>query len=197
LGLAQLGYTLTASDLSPKEIDRAKREAQARDLVIDFSVADMRHAFDHHQKQADVLISVDNAVPHLLHDEEILQAFRQFYQCVRVGGGCLITVRDYEKEDLSGIQYKPHGVRYLDGMKTVIWQVWEFDNDIYDVTMYFVHDEGSSEGMVQIFRGKYYAIGVTKLMALMREAGFGNVRRLDGVFYQPVIVGTKLGARVE
>lgn len=28
------------------------------------------------------------------------------------------------------------------------------------------------------------------LMELMREAGFGGVRRLDGAFYQPLVIGS-------
>lgn len=70
-------------------------------LSVAFSVADMRHAFDHHQRQFDVVISCDNSVPHLLSDSDILVALKQFYKCARSGGGCIITVRDYEKEYLS------------------------------------------------------------------------------------------------
>jgi hypothetical protein len=40
-------------------------------------------------------------------------------------------------------------------------------------------------------RSRGYAISTVRLCELMREAGFGNVKRLDGVFYQPVLVGTK------
>ncbi len=66
LGLASLGYDITASDLSPEEVERAKQEANDRQISIAFSVADMRRAFDHHQRQFDVVISCDNSVPHLL-----------------------------------------------------------------------------------------------------------------------------------
>ena len=57
LGLAKLGYQVTASDLSPDEVERAKTEAVKRGLTIAFSAADMRHAFDHHRAQFDLVIS--------------------------------------------------------------------------------------------------------------------------------------------
>ncbi|NEQ54538.1 MAG: class I SAM-dependent methyltransferase [Leptolyngbya sp. SIO3F4] len=57
LGLASKGYNVTASDLSPKEIERAKEEAQLRNLNIHFSTCDMREAYFHHQTQFDVVIS--------------------------------------------------------------------------------------------------------------------------------------------
>lgn len=39
-------------------------------------------------------------------------------------------------------------------------------------------------------RATYYALPATRLMELMRDAGFEDVRRLDGdAFYQPLILG--------
>ncbi|HSI56798.1 MAG TPA: hypothetical protein VLA16_04530 [Ideonella sp.] len=43
-------------------------------------------------------------------------------------------------------------------------------------------------------RSHYDAISTTRLCDLMREAGFRDVRRIDDVFYQPVLVGSKAGA---
>ncbi len=111
LGLAQLGYVVIGSDLSGAEVEVAKRQAAARGLDLHLSVADMREAYLHHNKQFDLVIACDNAVPHLLTDAELLQAFQQFYLCTRPGDGCLISVRDYELEDRTGVQVKPYGLR--------------------------------------------------------------------------------------
>lgn len=73
LGLAKLGYQVTASDLSPHAVERAKREATERGLTISFSVADMRTAFDQHAAQFDLVVGCDNAVPHFLTDGDILR----------------------------------------------------------------------------------------------------------------------------
>jgi SAM-dependent methyltransferase len=42
LGLAGLGYVVTASDLSSEEVNRTKQETALRELSVDFSVADTR-----------------------------------------------------------------------------------------------------------------------------------------------------------
>ena len=191
LGLSSRGYHVTASDLSPQEVERAKQEATLRGLSIDFSVADMRHAFNHHARQFDIVLSCDNSVPHLLSDEDILIAFRQFYQCTRPGGGCIITVRDYEKEDFSKQQVKPYGVREVDGIRWLIWQVWDPHPPTYDVTIYFVEDRGGTECRTHIMRSKYYAVSIPTLIKMMKDAGFDDVFRLDDRFFQPIIVGTK------
>ena len=191
IGLAQLGYNVTASDLSPEEVERAKREADARGLAITFSVADMRFAHDHHKKEFGVVLSADNSVPHLLSDEEILTAFRQFHACTRPGGGCIVTVRDYEEEDLSRQQVKSYGIREENAVRWLAWQVWDPHPPMYDVALYFVEDRGASECTTHVMRATYYAIGIPRLMDLMSKAGFVDVRRLDDKFFQPMVIGTR------
>jgi 2-polyprenyl-3-methyl-5-hydroxy-6-metoxy-1,4-benzoquinol methylase len=51
LGLAALGHRVTGSDLSAAAVERARQEAARRSLSLGLSVADMRHAFDHHRRQ--------------------------------------------------------------------------------------------------------------------------------------------------
>jgi hypothetical protein len=69
----------------------------------------MRQATADHREQSDLVIACDNAVTHLLTDEELVAAFEQFLACTRPGGGCLITVRDYDREERAGVQVKPYG----------------------------------------------------------------------------------------
>jgi len=193
IGLAGLGYNVTASDLSPEEIERARQEAVSRNLCIAFSVADMRRAHEHHASQFDVVISCDNSIPHLLTDEDILSAFRQFYACTRPGGGCIITVRDYEKEDFSKQQIKPYGIREEKGVRWLLWQVWDPHPPTYDLAMYFVEDRGGPECTTHVMHSRFYAVGIQRLQELMRQAGFEGVIRLDDRFFQPMVIGTKKG----
>jgi SAM-dependent methyltransferase len=191
LGLAALGHRVTASDISPKAVERAAREADARGLAVRFAVADMREAAAHHREQFDLVIACDNSVPHLLTDADLLAAFEQLFACTRPGGGCLISVRDYDQEERSGVQVKPYGVREEGESRYLIWQVWEFHGPLYDLAMYFVEDRGGAECTTRVIRSRYYAVGIDKLMELMRQAGFALVERIDGRFYQPVLVGRR------
>ena len=191
LGLASRGYEVAASDISPEQIERAKNEADSRGFSISFSVADMRTAFHHHARQFDVVLSCDNSVPHLLNDRDILEALRQFYRCTASGGGCIISVRDYSVEDLTKQQVKPYGIREENGVRWIIWQVWDPSPPTYRVSMYFVQDRGEPEECTTLLtRSTYYAIEIPRLMDLMTQAGFIDVRRIDGRFFQPMVVGT-------
>lgn len=191
LGLARLGYEVTASDLSSAAVQRAGREAARRRIPLTTSVADMRHVFDHHGRTFDVVIACDNSVPHLLSDGEILRAVEQFYRCTAPGGLCIISVRDYDALERGGIQVLPHGVRQVGGSRYVLLQVWEWDGDLYHTTMFVIEHPDAAEPVTRAMRATYYAIGIPALMELMRRAGFTEVERIDGEFFQPLIVGTR------
>jgi len=192
IALAKQGYRVTASDLSAKEVARAKQEAQRRNLELQFSVCDMREVYDHYQRQFDLVISCDNSVPHLLDDTEILRALRQFYACTRSGGGCIITLRDYAKETRGKGIVKPYGVREVSNKRYLIFQIWDFEGEIYDLSLYFIEDDLKSvEATTHVMRSRYYAIHTDHLMQLMEVVGYTSVTRLEHAFFQPVLVGKK------
>lgn len=191
LGLAAMGYDVTASDLSPGAVERARVEAARRGLSIAFDVVDMRKAFDHFGRTFDIVIACDNAVAHLLTDDDLVSALSQMRASTRPGGACLVSCRDYAAEPKAGSQLKPYGVRVENGVRYVLWQVWDFtDGDCYNGDFYFVEDDGS-EPRVTVMRSTYRAIGLDKLIAMMSVAGFVNICRYDDRFFQPIVVGTR------
>jgi 2-polyprenyl-3-methyl-5-hydroxy-6-metoxy-1,4-benzoquinol methylase len=73
LPLAKLGFEVRGEDISPKAIQRARREAKSRGLTAKFAVADMRRAPNAQRGAYDVVIACDNAIPHLLDDAQIVR----------------------------------------------------------------------------------------------------------------------------
>jgi SAM-dependent methyltransferase len=192
LGLASHGFEVTASDLSAGAVARARREAEARGLAIRFSVCDMRQAHTHHGAAFDVVLSCDNALPHLLSDEDIGVALQQLHACTRPGGGCVVSMRDYAEEVRGTGLMKPYGVREEAGRRYLVFQVWDFEGDQYDLAMYFVEEDRSTGAAeVCVLRSRYYAVSTDRVCQLMEAAGFVSVRRLDDVFFQPILVGTR------
>jgi len=194
LALAQLGYRVTGSDLSSGAVARARTEATERDLSIDFSVADMRSVADHHQRNFDVVIACDNSIPHLLSNADILTALQQFYHCTTPGGLCLLSVRDYSRETREGVQVRPPVLHQQGGTRVMLFQVWEFEGSVYNMSLYVVEDDGEVDPRTQVFRSRYYAVTLEVLERLMGEAGFQAVERLEEEFYQPVLLGRRPSA---
>jgi SAM-dependent methyltransferase len=192
IALAMDGFEVRASDLSANAIERARIEASQRGQAIHFSVCDMRQASAHHGGGFDLVISCDNSLPHLLDDTQIGVALRAMHACLRPGGGCLLTVRDYDAEARRLNIVKPYGARIENGKRHVGLQVWDFDGEQYDLTLFLIEEDlATSAVTTRTMRSRYYAIGTGRLLALMTQAGFSDVCRLDGVFYQPVLVGTR------
>jgi SAM-dependent methyltransferase len=192
LGLAQKGYQLTASDLSESEIERARSEAARRNLRVDFFIADMRTLQQTIQKKFDLVIACDNAVPHLLSDEEILQAFRQFYLITTDVGGCMISVRDYDVMERGSRQLYPRTVHDVPQGKVVVFDCWEFEGDFYTITMYIVEDTGGANAITHVIRGgRYYCVSIPTLERLMVETGFKRVVTIRERYFQPLILGLK------
>jgi len=195
LGLAARGYDVTASDISPGALHRARAEAARRSLPIKFSIADMRVAHKHHGRTFDVVLCADNSLPHILTDAEILQALEQFFACVNPGGLCIVSVRDYAVLEHGGVQFKPYGVRVENNTRYALFQVWEWHGSLYDVHFYVVRDEGAESCETHVMRSTYYAVSIADVMAMMARAGFAKVHRLDDVFFQPVLVGVRPNER--
>ena len=190
IALAANGYRVTASDLSAKAIDRARLEAQKRGHDISFSVCDMLSAHAHHGGAFDVVISCDNALPHLLTDESICAALKQMFACARPGGGCLITIRDYEHEKRGRNIFKPYGVRIEGGNRYAIFQIWDFEGEIYDLTLFMVKEDlHSKQATAETMHSRYYAISTATMLRLMEQAGFEQVKRVESP-YLPVLLGT-------
>jgi SAM-dependent methyltransferase len=194
LGLAALGYPVTASDLSPAAVARLREEAIRRGVAVDAKVADMRDAWDAHGRAFGVVLCADNSLPHLLTDGEILGALRGFLRCTAPGGICLISIRDYDATDLTTARMHPYRVREEDGARWVLFQVWEPRPPLYETSMYVVEDRREAGIRTRVMRATYYALPVARLVELMHEAGFADVRRLDGAFYQPLIIGRRAEA---
>jgi SAM-dependent methyltransferase len=193
LGLAALGHVVTASDLSSAAVERARREAAQRNLAIDLTVVDMRRCAEVHGSGFDVVLSVDNSIPHLLSDDVIREALRNFYRCVRPGGITIVGLRDHSGQERSSPQLIPYGFRSDGGDRYFVVQTRDWDGDFYDVTMYFVRERrGVKPATVIAGSSRYYAVSIDRMVSLLEESSFIEIQRLEGVVVsQPVLVARR------
>jgi SAM-dependent methyltransferase len=190
LGLLAQGFHVTGSDLSFGAVARAGKEAAARRLSFAAVVSDFR-ALPFRSASADVVLVADNALPHLDSPAEIRSALAECLRCARPGGGCLVSLRDYGVPPPAGtVEVKPYGERVWDGRQYAVRQVWTWRGPRYDLAFEFTPTDGTAADAM-VFRGHYFAIPVGEVAELMRAVGFADVRRIDGRFFQPVIVGTR------
>lgn len=190
LGLLARGFRVTGSDLSAGAVSRARREATVRRLPLMCLVADFR-ALPVRSATFDVVLLCDNSLPHLDSEVDIREALAECFRCARPGGGCLISMRDYASPPPTGtVEVRPYGERLWAGRRYQLRQVWTWRGPRYDLSFEITPTDGA-EAEATILRSSYLAIPVEQVTGLMRTVGFENVRRVDGRFFQPVLIGTR------
>jgi len=171
-------------------VSRARREAAVRRLPLVSLVADFR-ALPVRSASFDVVLVCDNSLPHLDSEPDIRGALAECLRCVRRGGGCLISMRDYESPPPTGtVEVRPYGERLWAGRRYHLRQVWTWRGPRYDLSFEITPTDGA-EAEATVLKTSYLAISVEQVTRLMRTIGFENVRRVDGRFFQPVLVGTR------
>ncbi len=188
LGLAQLGYRVTASDLAPGAVGRARAEAETRRLAITFEVADLRRLSRTLGGPFAAVVVCDNAIPHLLSDAEIRTAFVECRRLLAPGGILLVSVRDYATTERRSPDRRAYGTRTVGACTYAAEQIWEWEGDEYALTLRLTEQCANGAPAVHEFRSRYYAVEIATLERLFREAGFVTVARRDEYFFQPLLV---------
>ena len=196
LGLAKLGHHVTGSDLSAGAVRRAHAEAAKRELNVPFYVADVRHLDTLPINDFDAVISMDNALPHLLSDADLAEAVRQMRAKLRPGGTLLASIRDYDAlvRDHPAVQGP---VFYSDsGQRRIVFQVWDWEGDRrYTVHLYITRETPSGWSNLHGV-SVYRAILREEITAALAKSGFSNIRwQFSGEsgLYLPVVVATATG----
>lgn len=191
IGLAkQGGYRIHASDISPQALARAESEARQAGVSVSFSIADMRSLGQMIAGQFDVVMAMDNAIPHLLSDADLHLAARELRVKTRTGGLLLASTRDYdslleERPQLTSQRIIPtaEGVR-------VVFQVWQWQGEQYRITQFFVMPHGL-EWQMRYYTTSYRALRRDTLTRAFSQAGFREVTWLmpaESGFYQPIVL---------
>jgi len=198
LGLAARGYRVTGSDLSPRAIARARRFAEQRGLRIAFEVADLRALESSVPGRFDVVLAADNALPHLLSDEDLASALRAIARKLVPGGLLLASIRDYDDALASRPVTWPARLFGEDGRRRIVQQLWEWlDERRYRVHIYVTRQLADGWRCAHHV-GLYRALTRSELTAAIEAAGLGAVRWLmpeESGFHQPLVLARTVAAQ--
>jgi len=191
LGLAMNGFNVAGCDISSRAVQRAKAEASKRQLDIPFSVADMLDLKQFGDSTFDAVICIDNALPHLQSDEQLLQAARQVHARLKNRGSFVGSIRDYDR--LIPERPMTQGPSFYSnhGRSRIVFQVWDWlDERRYRLHLYITRstDPGWHTGH---FTCLYRAVLRTQVGEILTLAGFTDIRWLlpaESGFYQPIFV---------
>lgn len=192
VGLARLGYPVTASDISNGELAEAKERAAKNKVSIRFEYADFRALSETFCEQFDIVICMDNALPHMLTKSDLEAALNSIVNRLAEGGLFVASIRDYDALLMDKPPYSPPYIHKTQKGQRISFQTWVWEDDLYRLTQYIIDDEDALQ--VSKFECAYRATRRDELTQLLLANGCREVAwkfPAETGFYQPIVVARK------
>lgn len=192
IGIAKLGYDVTASDISKCELLEAEKRAYENNVKIPFKEANFCALSDTFTDQYDIIIAMDNALPHMLTSNDLESAIKSIVNQMKKNGIFVASIRDYDSLLLEKPTYSPPYIHRTDKGQRVSFQIWVWDEENYKLTQYIIDDEDVLQ--VNKFDCEYRATRREEMTKLLLAHGCTNVEwkfQDETGFYQPIVIARK------
>ena len=193
IGLATLGYHVTASDISEGELAEAEKRASEHNVNICFHQADFRALSDVFTEKYDIIIAMDNALPHMLTSRDLGAAIKSIVNQIESNGIFVASIRDYDSLLSDKPPYSPPYIHKTEKGQRVSFQTWVWKDENYRLTQYIIEDEETLQ--VSKFECEYRAARRKEMTDLLLAHGCSKVDWKfpeETGFYQPIVVARKV-----
>ena len=190
LGFASFGHRVVASDLSRAAVSRATREAERRGLDISFHVSDMTSLTEVADRDFDVVVAMDNALPHLTA-EELVFAIKAIGSKLKSNGLFVASTRDYDALILQRPPMQQPAFHGSEGKRRIVHQVWDWIDEARYTLHLFITAQSDEMWTTHHFVSEYRAVQRNEVSSVLQSTGFQDVRWLmpaESGFYQPLVV---------
>lgn len=192
VGLAALGYRVTASDFSSGALAEAKTRADEHNVQIRFERADFCALSDVFSRQFDIIIAMDNALPHMRSISALESAVASIVGRLVPGGIFVASIRDYDTLLETRPPYSPPYIHKTERGQRVSFQTWDWNGDLYKLTQYIIADESTLQ--VSKFSCEYRATRRAELTRLLLANGCSEAVwefPEETGYYQPILIAKK------
>lgn len=204
IALAQRGFQAAGADLSAPMIDHARENASQAGVSVQFVAAGFGQLAAAFPAPFDALLCLGNSLPHVLSEDELLAALRDFAACLRPGGLLILQNRNFDMV-MAGLErwMEPQG--HHEGDRE--WIFVRFYDYLPDGLIQFniltLHRANPSAGWAQrITTTRLRPLLQVPLTQALQAAGFGHITAfgsMEGSSFQPgssgnlIIVAHKAG----
>ena len=192
IGLAALGYSVTASDISDAELAEAAKRAAENKVSLRLEHADFCALSDTFPETFDVIICMDNALPHMLSHDALASAIGSITGRMNQDGIFVASIRDYDALLTQKPPYSPPYIHKTADGQRVSFQVWTWEDDHYKLIQYIIDDRKTVS--ISKFQCEYRATPRAEITDLLLARGCSEVKWLfpeETGFYQPIVVAKK------
>ena len=192
VGLAALGYNIIASDISNGELEEARKRAKENEVNIRFENADFRTLSKTFSEKFDIVIAMDNALPHMLTKNDLGMAIKSITSQMAPDGMFVASIRDYDALLDSKPPYSAPYIHKTEKGQRVSFQTWNWHGDNYKLIQYIIEDEETLK--TSKFECEYRAVRREELTNLLISNGFSSViwkSPEETGFYQPIVIAKR------
>lgn len=153
---------------------------------------EIRILSDTFAEKFDIVIAMDNALPHMLSSNDLEKAIKSIANQIKRNGIFVASIRDYDSLLMEKPPYSPPYINKMDKGQRVSFQTWVWKDDNYKLTQYIIDDEENLQ--VSKFECEYKATRRVEMTELLHAYGCSNVewKFPDEIgFYQPIVVARK------
>lgn len=178
IALARLGYTVTAADVSPGILERARQNAAQYGVTdrITFVQSDFQNLHNTVTGPFDAVLTKGSSIPHLIEDQQIEETLLIFYELLRPGGMLLIGMRDFELLLEDRPRFWPGRVHDEPEEQIITFDIWDWDDGppvTVTVNTFIVRGQGTAYRVTKrpvVFR----ALTPDEVEVVLSEVGFEN-----------------------
>lgn len=172
LQLAELGVSLSGSDLSGEMLASCRKKAEARQLKVELQQCDFRTVAEHFSGPFDCVASTGNSLPYV-SNEDVLKTLEQMDALVKPGGYLYYEIRNWDKilwERNRFYLYAP----FFDGDTRInLTQVWDYHDDgSITFNILYVFERENRPFQKEVFEEHYIPIGRELMLNKLREMGY-------------------------
>jgi glycine/sarcosine N-methyltransferase len=95
--LSRLGVEVTATDVSGEMVERVRHHARDAGLAVTTVQSDFRTLASRVAAPFDAIFCLGNSLPHLLAEEDLGSALKNFHTLLRPGGVVILQILNYER----------------------------------------------------------------------------------------------------
>ncbi len=153
---------------------------------------EIRILSDTFAEKFDIVIAMDNALPHMLSSNDLEKAIKSIANQIKRNGIFVASIRDYDSLLMEKPPYSPPYINKMDKGQRVSFQTWVWKDDNYKLTQYIIDDEENLQ--VSKFECEYRVTRRAEMTELLHAYGCSNVewKFPDEIgFYQPIVVARK------
>jgi SAM-dependent methyltransferase len=195
IGLALRGYRVTGTDVSERSLERARREAGRLGAELELARADFRDLSGVGGRPFDVVLSCDNALPHMLDPDDLERALRSMSAVLAPGGTLVVSTRDYDAALRERPPVAPPTLIAGPPRRIVVrLQDWDGPDSRLHTVRFLIITEHPDGWRVVEHRVRYRAATAGELAALAESAGLTGIRwhaAADLGYHQPVMTARR------